>query len=120
MRDSSHFPAFACSANLCEAAFSLSTLPFLQNFGNINGLSCCGYSLCNTVKKVVYRDTQNTGSSTTVPTGTSTTAPTGTSLQATGSSTTAPTGTSSKTNDACCSPKGMSHLLLALLIFTLY
>ncbi|XP_060933441.1 phospholipase A2 inhibitor and Ly6/PLAUR domain-containing protein-like [Limanda limanda] len=44
-------PAFGCaSTNLCAAAASLGSLPFMQDVGNItSGLACCGTSLCNTL-----------------------------------------------------------------------
>ncbi|XP_037625518.1 urokinase plasminogen activator surface receptor-like isoform X1 [Sebastes umbrosus] len=47
---SSTSPAFGCaSANLCAAAASLGSLPFMQSVGTISsGPSCCGTSLCNT------------------------------------------------------------------------
>ncbi|XP_053286842.1 keratin-associated protein 10-9 [Pleuronectes platessa] len=43
-------PAFGCaSTNLCAAAASLRSLPFMQDVGTItSGPVCCGTSLCNT------------------------------------------------------------------------
>ncbi|XP_053286753.1 phospholipase A2 inhibitor and Ly6/PLAUR domain-containing protein [Pleuronectes platessa] len=44
-------PAFGCaSTNLCAAAASLGSLPFMQDVGTItSGPACCGTSLCNTL-----------------------------------------------------------------------
>ncbi|XP_060934924.1 phospholipase A2 inhibitor and Ly6/PLAUR domain-containing protein-like [Limanda limanda] len=44
-------PAFGCaSTNMCAAAASLGSLPFMQDVGNItSGPACCGTSLCNTL-----------------------------------------------------------------------
>ncbi|XP_051231745.1 spore coat protein SP65-like [Dicentrarchus labrax] len=104
-------PAFGCaSANLCAAAASLGNLPFLQNVGNISsGPSCCGTSLCNTV---------TTTTAPTTTTTTTTTAPTTTTTTTTTAPTT--TTTTTTTSDAGCIRLGMIHLLLGLLIFTLW
>ncbi|XP_060934053.1 uncharacterized protein LOC133010481 [Limanda limanda] len=44
-------PAFGCaSTNMCAAAASLKSLPFMQDVGTItSGPACCGTSLCNTL-----------------------------------------------------------------------
>ncbi|XP_060933440.1 phospholipase A2 inhibitor and Ly6/PLAUR domain-containing protein-like [Limanda limanda] len=44
-------PAFGCaSTNMCAAAASLGSLPFMQDVGTItSGPACCGTSLCNTL-----------------------------------------------------------------------
>ncbi|XP_062314289.1 integumentary mucin C.1-like [Osmerus eperlanus] len=96
---SSPFPTFGCvSTNLCAAAISLGSLPFMQSNGSISsGPSCCGTSLCNTAT-----------TTTTAPT-TTTTAPTTTAAPTTTTTTT--------TSDAFCFRLSMIHLLLGLIIF---
>ncbi|XP_062251594.1 integumentary mucin C.1-like [Platichthys flesus] len=64
-------PAFGCaSTNLCAAAASLGSLPFMQSVGNItSGPACCGTSLCNTLTTTTTTPTTTT----TTPTTTTTT-----------------------------------------------
>ncbi|XP_051231750.1 phospholipase A2 inhibitor and Ly6/PLAUR domain-containing protein-like [Dicentrarchus labrax] len=56
---SSTFPVFGCaSSNLCTAAASLGSLPFVQGIGDLSssGPSCCNTSLCNTVTTTTTSD----------------------------------------------------------------
>ncbi|XP_035504736.2 integumentary mucin C.1-like, partial [Scophthalmus maximus] len=79
-------PAFGCaSTNLCAAASSLGTLPFMQNVGTItDGPVCCLNALCNTLTT-----TAATTTTTTVPT----TATAATTTAAPKTTTTVPTTT---------------------------
>ncbi|XP_051233407.1 urokinase plasminogen activator surface receptor-like [Dicentrarchus labrax] len=60
-------PVFSCaSANLCAAAASLGSLPFMENVGTISsGPSCCGTSLCNTVTTIATPTTTTAAPTTT-------------------------------------------------------
>ncbi|XP_060934081.1 phospholipase A2 inhibitor and Ly6/PLAUR domain-containing protein-like [Limanda limanda] len=55
-------PAFGCaSANMCAAAASLGSLPFMQDVGSINsGPACCGTTLCNTLTTMTTTQTTTT------------------------------------------------------------
>ncbi|XP_062252217.1 integumentary mucin C.1-like [Platichthys flesus] len=85
-------PAFGCSSsNLCAAAASLGSLPFVQDVGNItSGPACCGTSLCNTVTTEI-NSTSTPTTTTSTPTTTTTTPTTTTTTQTT--TTTTPTTT---------------------------
>ncbi|XP_053286867.1 mucin-2 isoform X2 [Pleuronectes platessa] len=91
-------PAFGCaSTNLCAAAASLGSLPFMQDVGNItSGPACCGTSLCNTVTTAISTTTSST-TTTTTPTTTTTTPTTTTPTTTTTTPTTITTPTTTTT-----------------------
>ncbi|CAB1439843.1 unnamed protein product, partial [Pleuronectes platessa] len=90
-------PAFGCaSSNLCAAAASLGSLPFVQDVGNItSGPACCGTSFCNTVTTGI-NSTSTPTTTTTTPT-TTTTTPTTTTTTPTTTTTTPTTTTTTPT-----------------------
>ncbi|XP_045905903.1 urokinase plasminogen activator surface receptor-like [Micropterus dolomieu] len=91
---SSNATLFGCiSSNLCDLAANQNGLSFLQSIANITGgISCCGTSLCNAV---------TTTSTTKTPPP-------------------PPTTKTTTASDACCVRHDMIHLLLGLLLFTLF
>ncbi|XP_053283224.1 threonine-rich protein isoform X2 [Pleuronectes platessa] len=131
---SNTIPAFGCaSENMCAVASSLGTIPFLQSAVKISGLACCGTNLCNTLTATTTTVQTTTTAPTTASaatTATTTTAPTTPTAPTTttaATTTAAPTKTISTSaaaittaSDACCIRLGMIHLLIGLLVFTVY
>ncbi|XP_038570950.1 urokinase plasminogen activator surface receptor-like [Micropterus salmoides] len=105
---SSNAKLFGCiSSNLCDLATNQNGLSFLQSIANITGgISCCGTSLCNAVTTTSTTKTPPTKTTTKTP-------PTPTTTKTT-------TTTTTTASDACCIRLSMIHLLLGLLLFTLF